>query len=230
MRCCVSIAGLVMLFTAAASGQACLGDCNSDGRVTVDEIITALGCATRIAFPDVAFILGCPECPNVDASGDGTVTVDELVTTINNALGGCPRATLTPTPAPTVFGGCIKALDPDEPTGCNFGTSAHHCFSPAGGSGCFGVIAPDDCCWEATGYVEVAGAGCGDGTVCYVAPPAYSPYTHAAYPISVGHREFLIGVRRRYTITPTRSRTPTPTSSIKALFTVTPTPGAQDPR
>lgn len=60
----------------------CLGDCNGDGQVTVDEIVTmvniALGNATITS------------CPNGDFDGGGTVTVDEIITALNLALDGCP--------------------------------------------------------------------------------------------------------------------------------------------
>lgn len=59
----------------------CPGDCDTDGTVSVDELVTtinvALG-ATTLA-----------ECVGVDRSADGQVSVDELVGTISLALSGC---------------------------------------------------------------------------------------------------------------------------------------------
>lgn len=66
---------------AAASIPSCAGDCNHDGAVTVDELLTAVNIALN----------GDPAaCPSCDANGDGIVTVDELVTAVGFALGGCP--------------------------------------------------------------------------------------------------------------------------------------------
>jgi len=61
----------------------CVGDCNGDGQVTVDEIIVGVNIA--LGETDIAV------CPAFDADGNGTVTVDELVQGIDNALNGCPQ-------------------------------------------------------------------------------------------------------------------------------------------
>jgi hypothetical protein len=59
----------------------CLGDCNGDGEVTVDEIITMVNIALGAAQPS--------GCAAGDGNGDGEVTVDEIVSAVNRALGGC---------------------------------------------------------------------------------------------------------------------------------------------
>jgi hypothetical protein len=63
--------------TATEGGSSCVGDCNNDGSVTVDEIITGVNVALGVA-PASA-------CPQFDADGDGTVKVDEIVQAVNNA-------------------------------------------------------------------------------------------------------------------------------------------------
>jgi hypothetical protein len=63
------------------SGPACLGDCNDDGVVTVDELITGVNIALGTLELDV--------CGEFDGNADATVTVDELITAVNNALTGC---------------------------------------------------------------------------------------------------------------------------------------------
>jgi hypothetical protein len=59
----------------------CVGDCNDDGYVAVDEILTlvniALGNATATT------------CEPGDANHDGQITVDEILAAVNNALNGC---------------------------------------------------------------------------------------------------------------------------------------------
>jgi len=60
----------------------CVGDCDGDGAVTVDELITGVNLALG-ALPLVA-------CPAFDFSRDGSVTIDELLTAVNAALSGCP--------------------------------------------------------------------------------------------------------------------------------------------
>jgi hypothetical protein len=84
----------------------CIGDCDGNGFVTVDEIITGI----NIALGNVDLFT----CEDFDANGDSQVTVDEILTAVNNALDGCPlvqpsatprRPTATPTRTPTSPGG-----------------------------------------------------------------------------------------------------------------------------
>ena len=64
-----------------AALPSCVGDCNEDNSVTVDELVRGVNIA-----------LGNSElsgCPLLDASGDGQVTIDEVVRAVNAALVGC---------------------------------------------------------------------------------------------------------------------------------------------
>ncbi len=61
---------------------ACLGDCDGDGQVTVDEIVTLVNIALGSASIDA--------CRNGDVDGGGEITVDEIVAALNFALDGCP--------------------------------------------------------------------------------------------------------------------------------------------
>jgi hypothetical protein len=63
---------------------ACVGDCDGDGSVTVDEIVRGVNIALGMSSVD--------DCPAFDGDGDGSVTVDEVVTAVNNALNGCAAA------------------------------------------------------------------------------------------------------------------------------------------
>lgn len=79
---------VAVLTTAAHPSQAqCVGDCDSDGQVTVDEIVRGVA----IALGNVSLA----QCLVFDANGDQQVTVEELVRAIQNALNGCP---IVPTP------------------------------------------------------------------------------------------------------------------------------------
>lgn len=65
----------------SAAEIACPGDCDGDGAVLVDELVTA-----------VSIALGTVElssCAEVDVDGDGQVTVDELAGIVTAAVGGC---------------------------------------------------------------------------------------------------------------------------------------------
>lgn len=81
----------VILYAVASQGQ-CVGDCNGDGRVGVDELV--LG--SQIALGRE----GMSSCEDLDADGSGSVEIDELVDGVASAFRGCPD-TPTPTANPT---------------------------------------------------------------------------------------------------------------------------------
>ena len=68
----------------------CIGDCDSDCRVTVDELIVGVNIALGTA--------AIKHCQNMNRNRDAYVTVDELVAAINSALYGCPSCEATNTP------------------------------------------------------------------------------------------------------------------------------------
>jgi len=73
-----TFAGTVTPTTAPPS---CVGDCDGDGAVTVDEIVFMV---------DVALgIVDIGSCDRADANSDGDVTVDEITSAVTNALDGC---------------------------------------------------------------------------------------------------------------------------------------------
>lgn len=73
---------LAIGYPSPVAAETCVGDCNGDGSVTVDEIVTMVNIALGTASIDT--------CPAADPSGDGQVTVDEILQAVNNALNGCP--------------------------------------------------------------------------------------------------------------------------------------------
>jgi hypothetical protein len=66
----------------------CVGDCNRDHVVTVDEILTMV----NISLGSAPII----NCLRGDGNGDGVITVDEITQAINNDLNGCPVPGLAP--------------------------------------------------------------------------------------------------------------------------------------
>ncbi len=76
-----SCAGGVQCVSRTPTTTRCVGDCNGDGHVTVDEIVTMV---------NLALNGGISGCPAGDANGDGQITVDEIVRAVSNALNGCP--------------------------------------------------------------------------------------------------------------------------------------------
>jgi hypothetical protein len=63
--------------------EACVGDCNTSGEVTVSELVTGVS----IALGETS--LG--KCGAFDDNQDGEVTVNELILAVGNALVGCPK-------------------------------------------------------------------------------------------------------------------------------------------
>lgn len=60
---------------------ACVGDCDGQGSVTVDDILTMVSIA--LGNTDVS------ACQAGDVSQDGQITIDEILIVVNNALNGC---------------------------------------------------------------------------------------------------------------------------------------------
>ena len=108
---CVAVLVVLALAIAGwpvvAHAASCAGDCNRDGHVTVDEVLTVASIALGNLLPGA--------CPNFDPNGDGTVTIDEVLGVVAAALNGCAApptvtptldvagvATFTPTDTPSV--------------------------------------------------------------------------------------------------------------------------------
>lgn len=98
LKSCMFLLSFTVLTTAVAeAAPSCVGSCNENAEVTVDEIITMVNVALGQA--DVS------QCAFGDADASGSITVDEILTAVNNALTGC-------TPPPTGLGTRHFELDP----------------------------------------------------------------------------------------------------------------------
>jgi sulfur-oxidizing protein SoxB len=80
----VVLLAIVVVFSASRSLGACIGDCNANGIVTVEEAVLAVDRALR------GGLLG--RCERSDRDQDGVITIDELVAAVGSALNGCPPA------------------------------------------------------------------------------------------------------------------------------------------
>ncbi len=60
----------------------CVGDCNLDHQVLIDELVRSVAIALDRLEANV--------CPAIDCHGTGNVTVDCLIRAVNAALSGCP--------------------------------------------------------------------------------------------------------------------------------------------
>ncbi|MBI4517249.1 MAG: hypothetical protein HY699_15695 [Deltaproteobacteria bacterium] len=77
----VGVGGLLVAIVNQVWAQACVGDCDGSGTVTVDELVRGV----NIALGTQPLL----NCPSFDRDSSNTVTVDELVAGVNNALVGC---------------------------------------------------------------------------------------------------------------------------------------------
>jgi hypothetical protein len=85
--------GLVLPTIPHRGSAACIGDCDSSGDVTVNEIITMVNIALGSA--PVA------NCAAGDADNSGDITINEIIAAVNNALSACPPEQATPTATAT---------------------------------------------------------------------------------------------------------------------------------
>ncbi|MBI3786241.1 MAG: hypothetical protein HY270_22870 [Deltaproteobacteria bacterium] len=79
-----SVSQVAITDGAATFAGGCVGDCNGDGEVTVDELLKMVNIS-----------LGnnpVTDCPVADANNDGEVTIDEIIQAVNSALTQCPNA------------------------------------------------------------------------------------------------------------------------------------------
>jgi hypothetical protein len=60
----------------------CVGDCNGDGEVTIDELLTGVG----IGLGSIPY----DQCPAFDADRNQSLTIDELLQGVIDTLDGCP--------------------------------------------------------------------------------------------------------------------------------------------
>lgn len=67
---------------ASTARAVCIGDCNGDNMVAINELIIGV----NIALGSTPL----SECPSFDADGNSEVGINELITAVNNALGTCP--------------------------------------------------------------------------------------------------------------------------------------------
>lgn len=72
---------LLLSLSSETAMAICIGDCNADGSVTVEEIVSGV---------DIALGESPTACANFDDNIDREVTVDELLQGVTNALDGCP--------------------------------------------------------------------------------------------------------------------------------------------
>lgn len=90
---------LTALLPETGQGLFCAGDCNLDGRVTTEEVVTA----TRVATGDALLTT----CSAADVDNDQRLSAEELTAATESALFGCPYA---PRSRPAAEQGCTNGF------------------------------------------------------------------------------------------------------------------------
>lgn len=222
----------VFLVVASAAGlcaprvlaDACIGDCNGDGQVTVDELITGVDIALGMA--------PLASCATMDVNVDKRVTVDELLQAVEDALSGCPAA--TPTVHPTAAVACPRhpplVFSVQSPTtgtvqvieGCTDAPASGPIRIFSGTDAAEATLTDDPC---PPGYTRFRAAihmwsVVSPITVCHTRSPACGPLTE---PLCTRFDEAGQPLNIIYT-TPTPSPTETCSGPCPPTPTATPTP------
>ncbi|HVM95074.1 MAG TPA: hypothetical protein VMT89_01740 [Candidatus Acidoferrales bacterium] len=148
----------------ASAAAACVGDCNGDGEVTIDELISGVNIA--LGTTDLSV------CPAFDSNGDGEVTIDEVLTAVNSALNGCGGGSGAVGDACTSDASCagrtcFDSLPGGYCTQINCATNGcpaeSTCFDTSdGGSACYKTCTSPAQCRTAEGYI------CDADNTCYL--------------------------------------------------------------
>lgn len=77
----VALAAAWLFNASTAPAQTCVGDCNGDNMVAINELIIGVNIALGTT--------PLSECPSYDIDGNSTIGINELITAVNNALGSC---------------------------------------------------------------------------------------------------------------------------------------------
>src|SRR5258708_6227129 len=145
---------------ASAVDAQCVGDCNSDGTVSINELITGVNIALGVQGPSTCLAF---------QNQSGGVDISQLLKGVNNALGSCPMvatptatiAAITPTPT--------RTTGPPTPTSTIFPSAT---TTPTSGP----TATPTPCgtavCGD--GCIE-AGETCDDGNTMDDFDPPHDP-------------------------------------------------------
>jgi hypothetical protein len=77
-------ATLAVVGSEETAGAECLGDCDGDGQVSVEELVEGVAIALGSAEP--------AQCWALDRNADGMVTIDEVLAAVDNGLRACAAA------------------------------------------------------------------------------------------------------------------------------------------
>jgi hypothetical protein len=91
------------LTTPTPANTQCVGDCNGDGTVGVDELVLMVSVAVGRTAGAACFA--------GHAAGETAVHVTDILAAVDRALHGCPGGSPSPTPEPLEWGTCYESAD-----------------------------------------------------------------------------------------------------------------------
>lgn len=162
----LGLVGLFLCATATPAAAQCPGDCNADGAVAINELVTAVAIALGEQPVDA--------CAAADTSDDGAVTINELLSAVAAALDGCPEPDIVAELAATGLG---RYLDLEPVSESTSGPWRIHHFDPADEAaiclrgGEYKVAVYAGTANRALIYFEGGGA-CWDNESCWESPTA----------------------------------------------------------
>ncbi len=77
----IGVGAMLVLLALPRPAAACVGDCNDDRRVSIDELVTAVSVALGTA--------ALAQCDAVDNNRDGAVAVNELIRAVTRGMSSC---------------------------------------------------------------------------------------------------------------------------------------------
>lgn len=86
---------LLLISSSASAQDLCIGDCDSNGAVRIDELLSGVNIALGRA--------PLMRCAGFDTNANGSLQVNELLSGVRSSLEGCRLPDPTPTPTPEEF-------------------------------------------------------------------------------------------------------------------------------
>lgn len=100
---------------AAPAAAACVGDCDGNGAVTINELITGVRISLGSGTVD--------DCLAFDATPDGELRINELIIGVGNGLSGCPATPTATATAPNQASPTVAETATATPTPQATGTA-----------------------------------------------------------------------------------------------------------
>ena len=91
----LGVLALFVVATSAAAQDLCIGDCDSNGAVRIDELLVGVNIALGRA--------PLARCSGFDTNANGVLQVNELLSGVRSSIDGCRLPDPTPTPTPEEF-------------------------------------------------------------------------------------------------------------------------------